>query len=300
MAAPAGALELQRPWISQEQSRWLSSVWRVARQKYLGSISALVILVFFVSALIAPWIAPYDPIGVDTKVALQAPSFEHFFGTDELGRDLFSRVLYGARTSLMVGLGSVVVGVMVGVFLGITSAYIGGRYDLFVQRFIDTLQSFPSLVLAMVIVATLGSSVLNVTLAIAITMIATKTRVIRGAAMSIKQNSYIEAARVIGANNGHIMSRYILPNAWAPIIVLASATLGQAIIREASLSFLGLGPPPPNPTWGAMLSGSARTYMSTSQWMVIFPGLAITTVVLAFNLLGDTLRDVLDPRLKHR
>lgn len=300
MAAPAGALELQRPWLSQEQTRWLSSVWRVARQKYLGTISAFIILVFFIAALIAPWIAPYDPIGVDTRVSLQAPGTEHFFGTDELGRDLFSRVLYGARTSLLVGLGSVVIGVLVGVFLGITSAYVGGRYDLFVQRFIDTLQSFPSLVLAMVIVATLGSSVLNVTLAIAITMIATKTRVIRGAAMSVKQNSYIEAARVIGANNAHIMSRYILPNVWAPIIVLASATLGQAIIREASLSFLGLGPPPPNPTWGAMLSGSARTYMSTSQWMVIFPGLAITTVVLAFNLLGDTLRDILDPRLKHR
>ena len=168
------------------------------------------------------------------------------------------------------------------------------------QRFIDALQSFPSLVLAMVIVATLGSSVFHVTLAIAITMIATKTRVIRGAALSLKQNSYVEAARVIGASHAHIMMRYILPNAWAPIIVLASATLGQAIIREASLSFLGLGPPPPNPTWGGMLSGSARSFMSTAQWMVIFPGLAITTVVLAFNLLGDTIRDVMDPRLKHR
>jgi len=199
-----------------------------------------------------------------------------------------------------VGLGSVAIGVLFGVFLGITSAYFGGRYDLIVQRFIDALQSFPSLVLAMVIVATLGSSVFHVTLAIAITMIATKTRVIRGAALSLKQNSYVEAARVIGASHAHIMMRYILPNAWAPIIVLASATLGQAIIREASLSFLGLGPPPPNPTWGGMLSGSARSFMSTAQWMVIFPGLAITTVVLAFNLLGDTIRDVMDPRLKHR
>lgn len=300
MAAPARTLELGKPWLSHAQTRRLNGAWRLARQKYLGTISALVMVIFLFAAVAAPFIAPYDPIAVDTSVSLQGPQSAHLFGTDELGRDLFSRVLYGARISLLVGLGSVAIGVMVGVFLGITSAFVGGRYDLFVQRFIDALQSFPSLVLAMVIVATLGSSVFNVTLAIAITMIATKTRVIRGAALSIKQNSYVEAARVIGCDNAHIMLRYIMPNAWAPIIVLASATLGQAIIREASLSFLGLGPPPPNPTWGSMLSGSARSYMSTAQWMVIFPGLAITTVVMAFNLLGDTLRDVLDPKLKNR
>src|SRR5215212_9594189 len=300
MAAPARTLELGSPWLSQEQSRRIDTIWRLARQKYLGAISLVVLVVFVFTAAAATFVAPYDPVAVDTAISLQAPSAAHLFGTDELGRDLFSRVIYGARVSLVVGLGSVAIGVLFGVFLGITSAYFGGRYDLIVQRFIDALQSFPSLVLAMVIVATLGSSVFHVTLAIAITMIATKTRVIRGAALSLKQNSYVEAARVIGASHAHIMMRYILPNAWAPIIVLASATLGQAIIREASLSFLGLGPPPPNPTWGSMLSGSARTYMSTSQWMVIFPGLAITTVVLAFNLLGDTLRDVLDPLFKHR
>ncbi|HEX3247036.1 MAG TPA: ABC transporter permease [Chloroflexota bacterium] len=300
MAAPARTLELGSPWLSQEQSRRINTVWRLARQKYLGAISLVVLLVFVFTAAAATFVAPYDPVAVDTAISLQAPSATHLFGTDELGRDLFSRVIYGARISLLVGLGSVAIGVLFGVFLGITSAYFGGRYDLIVQRFIDALQSFPSLVLAMVIVATLGSSVFHVTLAIAITMIATKTRVIRGAALSLKQNSYVEAARVIGASHAHIMLRYILPNAWAPIIVLASATLGQAIIREASLSFLGLGPPPPNPTWGGMLSGSARSFMSTAQWMVIFPGLAITTIVLAFNLLGDTIRDVMDPRLKHR
>ena len=300
MAAPARTLELGSPWLSQEQSRRIDTIWRLARQKYLGAISLVVLVVFVFTAAAATFVAPYDPVAVDTAISLQAPSAAHLFGTDELGRDLFSRVIYGARVSLVVGLGSVAIGVLFGVFLGITSAYFGGRYDLIVQRFIDALQSFPSLVLAMVIVATLGSSVFHVTLAIAITMIATKTRVIRGAALSLKQNSYVEAARVIGASHAHIMMRYILPNAWAPIIVLASATLGQAIIREASLSFLGLGPPPPNPTWGGMLSGSARSFMSTAQWMVIFPGLAITTIVLAFNLLGDTIRDVMDPRLKHR
>ena len=183
-------------------------------------------------------------------------------------------------------------------FLGLTSAYIGGRYDLIVQRFIDSLQAFPSLVLAMVLVATLGASLFNVIVAIAISLVATKARVIRGASLSILQNQYIDAARVIGASNVRIMMTYILPNVWAPIIVLFSASLGSAIIREASLSFLGMGTPPPDPTWGGMLSGSARAYMGSAPWMAIFPGVAITLVVLAFNLLGDTIRDILDPRLR--
>ena len=300
MAAPAQTLEFKRPWLSAEQAGRLNRTVQLARRKWLGTISAAVILVFLTVAVAAPLVAPYDPIAVDTSVSLRGPYADHIMGTDELGRDLFSRILFGARISLFVGVGSVLTGVVIGVALGIISAYVGGRFDLFVQRFIDALQAFPSLVLAMVLVATLGASVMNVLIAIAITQIATKTRVVRGAALSLKQNSYVEAARVIGSSHGHIMFKHILPNCWAPIIVLISATLGQAIIREASLSFLGLGPPPPNPTWGGMLSGSARNYMATAPWMVVFPGIAITTVVLAFNLLGDTIRDVLDPRLKHR
>lgn len=300
MAASTRTLELGRTWWTPDQARRFDKTWRLARKKFLGTVSAVVILIFLAAAVAAPLVVPYDPNGVETRVSLQAPSAAHLMGTDELGRDMFSRILFGARVSLLVGLVSVGIGVFLGIILGITSAFFGGRYDMVVQRFIDALQAFPSLVLAMVLVATLGASVLNVTLAIAITMIATKTRVIRGTVLSLKQNSYVEAARVIGCSNLRIMARYLLPNAWAPIIVLISATLGQAIIREASLSFLGLGPPPPNPTWGSMLSGSARNYMSFAPWMVVFPGLAITIVVLAFNLLGDAIRDILDPRLRHR
>jgi len=300
MAAPAQTLEFKRSWLSSEQASRLDRAFRLARKKYLGTISAMVILVFILAAVAAPLIAPYDPIAVDTSVSLHSPYAEHIFGTDELGRDLFSRILYGARISLFVGVGSVLTGVLIGVTLGILCAYVGGRFDLFLQRFIDALQAFPSLVLAMVLVATLGASVMNVLIAIAITQIATKTRVVRGAALSLKENSYVDAARVLGSSHGRIMFKHILPNCWAPIIVLISVTLGQAIIREASLSFLGLGPPPPNPTWGGMLSGSARNYMASAPWMVMFPGIAITVVVLAFNLLGDTVRDVLDPKLQHR
>src|SRR5215203_222914 len=300
MAAPAQTLEFKRSWLSSEQMSRLDRAWQLARKKYLGTISAMVILTFILAAIAAPIIAPYDPIAVDTSVSLRAPYTDHIFGTDELGRDLFSRILHGARISLFVGMGSVLTGVVIGVALGILCAYVGGRFDLFVQRFIDALQAFPSLVLAMVLVATLGASVMNVLIAIAITQIATKTRVVRGAALSLKENSYVDAARVLGSSHSRIMFKHILPNCWAPIIVLISATLGQAIIREASLSFLGLGPPPPNPTWGGMLSGSARNYMASAPWMVMFPGIAITVVVLAFNLLGDTVRNVLDTKLQNR
>lgn len=296
-ATHAGAgvpgLELDR----QRPSAW-SNFLHIARTKYLGTASAIVLLFFFGLAAFAPVLAPYDPIEVNTNVSLQAPSAAHLLGTDELGRDLLSRVMYGAQVSLMVGLTSVLLGVVFGVFLGITSAYFGGFYDLVVQRLIDSLQAFPSLILALVLVATLGSSVQNVIFAIAITLIATKARVVRSAALSLMQNQYVDGARVIGCKSPYIMVKYIVPNAWAVIIVLFSLSIGQAIIREASLSFLGLGPPPPTPTWGGMLSGSARSYMSTAPWLALAPGMCIMLVVLAFNLLGDTVRDVLDPRLR--
>ena len=297
MATEADARVRELQWVRRRPSRWRSFA-HMARRKYLGTASAVAIVVFVVVAVFAPSIAPYDPIALESINRLDAPSAAHLLGTDELGRDQFSRIIYGARVSLIVGLASVAIGVVFGVFLGLTSAYIGGRYDLIVQRFIDSLQAFPSLVLAMVLVATLGASLFNVIVAIAISLVATKARVIRGASLSILQNQYIDAARVIGASNVRIMMTYILPNVWAPIIVLFSASLGSAIIREASLSFLGMGTPPPDPTWGGMLSGSARAYMGSAPWMAIFPGVAITLVVLAFNLLGDTIRDILDPRLR--
>ena len=214
------------------------------------TISAVVIFVFLFVAIFSPVIAPYDPLAVHTSVALKPPSAKFIMGTDELGRDIFSRLIYGARVSLLVGFGSVAIGTVIGVILGLTSAYFGGRYDLSIQRLIDALQAFPPLVLAMVMVTTLGPSVRNVILAIAITGIATRARVVRGTALSLMQNSYVDAARALGCSNMRIMMRYILPNSWAPIIVISTASLGVAIIAESSLSFLGLGPPPPDPNLG--------------------------------------------------
>ena len=297
MAAHAEAQALEAQWVRPRVSPW-KTLARTARVKYMGTISAVVIVAFIGVALFAEVLAPYDPIEVHADDALRAPGVAFLLGTDQLGRDQFSRIIYGARVSLMIGLLSVAIGVVFGIAIGLTSAYFGGKYDLIMQRFVDSLLAFPSLVLALVIVATLGASILNVTMAIAITLVATKARVIRGASLSIIQNQYVDAARSIGASNFRIITQYILPNVWAPIIVLFSVSLGSAIIREASLSFLGLGAPPPDPTWGGMLSGSARNYMISAPWMAIAPGLAITLVVLAFNLLGDAVRDILDPRLR--
>lgn len=295
MAAQAPALDLE--WVRTRPSRWASWA-RTARRKYLGTISMAVIAAFLLTALTAQIVAPYDPLEVHTESALNAPGGAYLLGTDELGRDLLSRLIYGSRVSLTVALGAVGLSTVVGITIGLSSAYFLGRYDLIMQRFIDALQAFPSLVLAMVMVATLGSSITNVMLAIAITSIAGKARLVRGAALSVKQNQYVDAARAMGGGGYRIMMQHLLPNIWAPIIVFFSLSMGSAIIRESSLSFLGLGPPPPNPTWGSMLSGSARNYMSSAPWMALAPGLAITFVVLAFNLLGDALRDILDPRLR--
>ena len=291
----AGALEVQ--WVRKRPSFW-KNLARLARKKYLGTIAAFIIMALVVVAFIGPVIAPFDPIEVNTDIALQPPNALHPFGTDELGRDILSRIIYGSRVSLTVSLGAVGIAFFLGIVIGLTSAYFGGKFDIIMQRVMDGLLAFPSLVLAMVIVATLGSSLTNVIIAIAIHPIATRSRVLRGTALSVMQNQYIDAARAIGASHVRIMAQHILPNCWAPMIVLVSIALGTAILAESSLSFLGLGPPPPNPTWGSMLSGSARTYMSTAPWMAVAPGIAITLVVLSFNLLGDALRDILDPRLR--
>lgn len=276
----------------------LRAFYHVARRKYLATASAFMILLLILVAIFAPVIAPYDPIEVDTPIRLQAPQLAHLMGTDELGRDIFSRIIFGSRVSLLVGLSAVTIGLVVGLILGLTSAYFGGRYDLLIQRFIDAWQAFPGLILALVMVAILGQSLLNVIIAISFTGIASKTRVIRGTALSVLQNDYVTSARACGCTDVHIMLRYVLANSLAPIFVVFSITVGGAILQEASLSFLGLGPPPPDPTWGAMVSGSARQLFNRAPWMLLAPGLAITMVVMSFNLLGDGLRDILDPRLR--
>jgi len=294
----ASTLEVLAP-----RGRWdvrglpgMDAMRRILRQP-LGLVSTVVIALLVFAAVFAPLVATHGPTSISRDV-LQGPSFGHFMGTDNLGRDVFSRVVYGARISLYVGFLAVVLGVVTGSAIGLVSGFIGGSFDLAVQRVVDAFQSFPGLVLAMALVSLIGASTTNGMIAIAIVLAPNTSRVIRGAVLSVKQNVYVEAARSIGAGTPRLILRHVLPNVTAPILILASASLGSAILIEAALSFLGLGTQPPKPSWGLMLSGSGRDYMEIAPWMAIAPGLAISVTVLAFNLLGDTVRDVLDPRLR--
>ena len=276
----------------------LATTLRLSRQKPLGVVSAGVILVVVVAAVLADQVAPFTYSQIDVPSRLQAPSVHHLFGTDDLGRDVFSRVVYGARISLVVGIAAVALGVVHGGVWGLLSAYVGGKVDMVIQRVMDAILSVPLLVMGLVVVATLGASLVNVILAVAFVLTPRASRLVRGSVLSIKEEAYIESARALGCSSWRIVLVHILPNVTAPIIVLASVSLGAAITLEASLSFLGMGAPPPFPTWGGMLGGEGRVRMIEAPWLAIWPGVAITLTVLAFNLLGDAARDVLDPRLR--
>ena len=279
------------------QRHWLlDAVLRVLR-KPVGAGSAAVIALLVSAAVLAPVVAPYDPIAISIDI-FKPPGAGHLFGTDDLGRDLFSRIVHGARISLYVGLLAVGLGSLGGALVGLVSGFAGGWVDMVIQRVVDAVLAFPGIVLAMSLVAVLGTSTTNALLAIAIIIIPFQSRVVRGAVLAVKQNVYIEAARTIGESPQRIMFRHVLPNVVAPILILISASLGNAILIEAGLSFLGLSTQPPDPSWGLMLSGTGRRYMEEAPWLAIFPGLAIAITVLAFNLLGDVVRDVLDPRLR--
>lgn len=271
---------------------------RFVVRKPLGAFGAGIVLVLFVVALFAPLIAPHDPNESIRGARLVAPTWSHVMGTDNLGRDLFSRLIYGARISLVVGLGASIVGIVSGVALGLVSGYLGGKVDEVMQRIIDSMMAFPGLILALALVAMLGPSIRNVLIAIALGSIPNTTRVVRGAVLSVKQEDYVQASRSLGATGVRIAVSHLLPNIMAPVLILASVMFGTAIIAEASLSFLGLGIQPPTPSWGAMLSGPSRRFMTTAPWMAIFPGLAISIVIFGINIFGDALRDVLDPRLR--
>lgn len=271
---------------------------RLGKQKPLGTVSAGVILIVIVMAVLAEEVAPFAYSQVDVPSRLQAPNFHHIFGTDDLGRDVFSRIVYGARVSLIVGIAAVALGVIHGGFWGLVSAYVGGTVDTIIQRVMDAVLAVPLLVMGLVVVATLGASLINVILAVAFVLTPRTCRLVRGSVLSTKEEAYIEAARALGCSSWRIIMVHILPNVTAPIIVLASISLGAAITLEASLSFLGMGVPPPFPTWGGMLGGEGRVRMIEAPWLAIWPGAAITLTVLAFNLLGDAVRDVLDPRLR--
>ncbi|HEV8033007.1 MAG TPA: ABC transporter permease [Stellaceae bacterium] len=261
---------------------------------FWGCVAAGILLV----AIAAPVLAPYEPLKSDFRHMTKPPEAPHYFGTDQIGRDTLSRVIYGSRASLAVAIGAVLFGTTLGAVWGLASGYFGGRFDLISQRIIEFLQSFPDLILAMAIAMALGAGFGTVIVAIAITRIPFGGRVIRAVVLSVKEMSYVEAARGLGASHLRMMARHILPQCIAPYLILATAHLGVAIVIEASLGFLGVGIPPPTPTWGNMLADSLNAGLVPPWWLVLFPGCAITITVLAFNLLGDGIRDFLDPRLR--
>jgi peptide/nickel transport system permease protein len=272
--------------------RWFAR--RSPMSAFWGLIAAAIVAI----AIAAPAIAPYEPLKSDFRAMTKPPSERHYFGSDQIGRDTLSRVIHGSRASLTVAIGAVLLGTTLGAFWGLACGYFGGRFDIISQRIIEFLQSFPDLILAMAIAMALGAGIGTVIVAIAITRISFGGRVIRAVALSLKEMSYVEAARGLGASHLRIMAQHILPQCVAPYLILATAHLGVAIIIEASLGFLGVGIPPPTPTWGNMLADSLNAGLIPPWWLVLFPGAAITITVLAFNLLGDGIRDALDPRLR--
>lgn len=299
MAGLSPAAEVARPAALARSFRSpAATVLRFIRKKPLGAFGGVCILVMVFAGVFADQLAPYDPIAIQQGKRLLPPSAEYLFGTDELGRDLLSRVIHGARTSLYIGIGTVLASISLGTLIGITSGYFGGKLDLIAQRFVDSIMPIPLIVLAMTLVSMLGASKENVIISLAIVIAPNNSRIIRSATLAVIANAYVEAARATGASSFRILSRHILPNISAPILILASIQLGSAILVESSLSFLGAGTPPPTPTWGAMLSGGGRRFMETAPWLLIAPGVAISLAVLGFNLLGDALRDVWDPRLR--
>jgi peptide/nickel transport system permease protein len=282
----------------RRKRHWADGVKSFVRRKPLGAVGGGLLLGVVLVAIFAPFVATHDYLVHDIPNRLIGPGRDYFFGTDIFGRDQFSRIVYGARISIYVGLVSVGFGTLVGVTLGVASGYLGGKFDLVVQRFVDALLGFPSLVLVLVMVVALSPSLNSVTIAIAISFAPRVTRISRASTLSIRQEVYVLAAQAIGTSTGKIMLRHVFPNSLAPVFVLATGYLGTAIVVEASLSFLGLGVPPPQPSWGNMLQFAARGFHEVAPWLAIFPGLALASVSFAFALFGDALRDVLDPRLR--
>jgi peptide/nickel transport system permease protein len=278
--------------------RSLRALWGFARHKPVGALSAVIVIAMLLMTVFAEHIAPYAYDETVRGARMKPPSAAHWLGTDNLSRDIWSRVVFGARISITVGFATIALGTLIATALGVTSGYFGGAYDLVVQRIVDAWMSFPYLVIILSVMAVLGPGLLNVILSLSIIVAATGSRVIRSATIAIAQNAYVEAARAMGATHARIVVRHILPNVTATIIILSTIGLGGIILAESALSFLGFGVPPPYPSWGSMLSGSGRTYMYRAPWMAVWPGVAISLAVFAFNMLGDALRDVLDPRLR--
>jgi peptide/nickel transport system permease protein len=299
MEQAAGALEQA---YRRDRTSWRARLRRLGRliwRKPLGTVSVLILAVVWLSAVFAPWIAPFHWRDVLDGPRLHAPDSFYWFGTDDVGRDVFSRIVWAGRLSLSVSFAATVVGIALGSLTGVMSGYFLGVFDLAWQRVIDAMQALPGLVLLMVVVQVLGTGLPVVAIALAVLTVPGTSRIIRSAVIGIRENQYIEAATVLGAGNGRIMLRHVLPNAFPPILILAALSLGGNLLLQASLSFLGLVSSE-YPDWGSMLNAGARRFMESAPWLAIFPGLAIMLTVFAYNMLGDTLRDVLDPRLRGR
>lgn len=277
------------------ESRW-DSLLHFMRRYPLGTIGAFITIIFVLAAILADFISPHDPLTTNAPMSLAPPNEQFIMGADVMGRDVYSRIIHGARISLAVGIGSVLLGGIIGVVIGLMSGYLLGWFDLIMQRIIDIMQALPLLVMALVMAASLGPSLQNTIYAISIPLVPHAARVVRSSTLSLREMPFVEAARAAGMSELRIALRHILPNTLAPLIVLFTAQLGSAILVEASLSFLGLGVPEPYPSWGRMLSESAAEYVRTAPWLVVFPGIAISFAVFGTNLLGDALRDLLDPR----
>ena len=271
---------------------------RLWREKRLGAIGGLLLLFFLLCGIFAEVIAPYDYNEIMPLDRLQGPSAAHWFGTDNLGRDVLSRCLYGARLSVIIGCSAAILATLISALIGIVSGYFGGKVDLFVQRLVDAWMSFPELVVLIVVVSVLGPGMPQIIGTLGLGLGIAGSRIVRSAVVSVREHMYVHAAQSIGASSARILWRHVLPNVMPPLIVLLTTRVGTAILAESGLSFLGLGVPPPAPTWGSLLSGSGRSYMFQGPWLALAPGLCLTAVVYATNVFGDALRDLLDPRMR--
>ena len=291
MSASAEAMPVPR-------GAFVAGVIRLFREKPLGAIGFVIVLIFLVCGIFADWLAPFGINQISPANRLKPPSGRFWFGTDHLGRDMFSRILYGARLSVIIGLSAASLATLISVSVGVVSGYFGGRIDMLMQRVVDAWMSFPELIILIVVVSVVGPGMYQVIGVLGLTFGIGGSRIIRGAVISVRENMYIHATQSMGAGTPRVLLRHILPNIMAPILVLFSTRVGAVILVESGLSFLGFGVPPPAPTWGGMLSGTGRTYMYLAPWLALAPGLCLTMVVYGINVFGDALRDLLDPRMR--
>ena len=296
-AATDASTDVELDELTDNRSLWEKTK-TLSKKNPLGAFGLVVVIVMVFMALFADVITWHDPVDISFENMLVVPSWEFLLGTDQLGRDIFSRIVYGARTALLVGITASVVGAFIGLVLGVASAYFGGTFDLLFQRFMDVFMAFPLIILALAIVSIFGGGVDKVILAITIPFIPRCARVVRSNALAIREIPYVDAARAMGFSHTRIILRHMVPNVMAPFLIMITAFVGQAILTEASLSYLGMGVQEPTPAWGLMLQGGAEEYAESAPWVPIFPGVAITLAVFGFNLFGDAVRDTLDPRLR--